>query len=146
MSRPTGYSLVVTCLLCVAFHNAFAQHTKINCNSFRDTTLHKLIYKIVDQQPQPVGGIEKLGKQLLKSLKCPSGDADYSGQIIIAFVVEADGKIDGKRIVKDLSDDQHFFSKQVFTIVDHVKWNPGSCNGKRVPVLYILPLNIDLQE
>jgi protein TonB len=72
----------------------------------------------------------------------PSTDAVVVDRVIVAFVVEKNGKIDG---IKDLSVN-HVLSRQLLKIVSGIKWSPGILNGRPVAVLYELPITIDLEE
>ena len=96
--------------------------------------------------PEPVGGVEALSTLLRKKFKCPPGDVDYFGKVIVAFVIEPDGNIEGKRIVNDPSGAKKLFGSQLIRIISTLKWKPGKCNGKIVPVLYTLPLRVDFSE
>jgi protein TonB len=75
----------------------------------------------------------------------PSTDAVVVDRVIVAFVVEKNGKIDGSRVIKDLSVN-HVLSRQLLKIVSGIKWSPGILNGRPVAVLYELPITIDLEE
>ncbi len=139
-------SLASVCFLCFTFKFTLAQRKSANCPAFRDTILHKLVYKVVDKAPEVKGGIQQFYKKLSKNLRYPTGDIDYHGKVVVAFVVEPNGKIDGKRTIYDPSGKQRLFSKQILNIVDMVIWIPGLCNGRPVPVLYTLPVRIDIAE
>jgi hypothetical protein len=101
---------------------------------------------MVDKQPEMIGGWKAFTKLINEKFKYPSGDIGYSGTVKVAFVVETNGKIDGKRTIYDPSGNEQVFSKQLLKLVDNISWKPGLCDGNQVPVLYILPLNITLQE
>ncbi|QKJ28660.1 energy transducer TonB [Mucilaginibacter mali] len=116
------------------------------CVKEQDSILHKLVYKYTDIPPSTVGGMEKLGRTLTKNFKYPPGDADYAGRVIVAFVVEPNGKIDGLRTIKDPSGNKLIFAKQLYKIAAMLKWKPGTCNGKKVPAMFFLPANIDIAE
>ena len=85
-------------------------------------------------------------KLINKDFKYPHDGIDYSGRVLVAFVVETNGTIDGKRVIYDPAGNDRLFSKQLLDILSSVKWKVGLCNGESVPCLYTFPLNIDLQE
>jgi len=145
MNRVLPGFLVIIGVSCL-FLSAVAQTKKSDCPGFQDTVLHKFVYKFTDVMPEPQGGIEKVFKLITKYLKYPTGDASYSGRVIVAFVIEPNGSIDGQRTMNDPSGSKHVFSKQLLDILGSVKWKPGYCNGKAVPVLYSLPVAIEVGE
>ncbi|WP_295795628.1 energy transducer TonB [Mucilaginibacter sp.] len=96
--------------------------------------------------PRPKSGLETLIKQLSKTIRFPAGEAEYEGRVIVAFVIEPNGKIDGERVIREPSGDKQIFSKQIFEVVKSIKWKPAKRNGKAVPFLYTLPVTIDVGE
>jgi hypothetical protein len=137
--------VIIICLSCFVFNCSHPHTNKSKCPGIQDTLLHKFVYKTVDSAPQPVGGMKTIFKLISKNFKYP-GDADYTGRVIVAFVIEPNGSIDGQRTIYDPSGNNHLFSKQLLDILSTVKWKPGYCSGESVPVLYAFPLNIDIQE
>jgi len=140
------FGTLIICLSCFVFNCSHPHTNKSKCSGIRDTLLHKFVYKIVDSAPQPVGGMKTIFKLISKNFKYPPGDADYTGWVIVAFVIEPNGSIDGQRTIYDPSGNDHLFSKQLLGILSTVKWKPGYCSGEAVPVLYTFSLNIDIQE
>jgi hypothetical protein len=138
--------VLTTCLSLLLLSCHHRQDKKFNCQGFQDTLLHKFVYKTADVLPQPVGGVEAISKAIDRNFKFPSGDVDFSGKVQVAFVVEPDGTIDGKRTIYDPSGKDSLFSKQLLNILNNTKWKPALCNGTKVPCLYIFPLNITLQD
>lgn len=135
------YTLIILCIWCFASQGSFAQNARSVCQGKIDTVLHKFVYTIVDRVPEPEGGLAKIGELIGKNIKYPANFDDYYGTVIIGFVVEENGKLDGLRVFRDRSPDQEI-AKQFFKIVNMVKWKPGICKGRPVPVLYSAPLTI----
>lgn len=96
--------------------------------------------------PEPQNGLKTLSDSLMKHLKYPTNKGDFQGRVIIAFVIEPDGKIDGQRVIRNLFGSDFTFSQQLFKIVTSFKWKPGLCKDKPVPVLYPLAINMGIQE
>jgi len=119
-----------------------AQTDSIKCNSIFDTLTKTEVYTFVDKMPEVVGGMEALFKEF-QNIKYPNDGADYGGKVFVAFIIDIDGKLIGKRIIHDPSGDK--FGKQILMLIDNVKWQPGSCNGKNVPVIFILPVYIEFE-
>ena len=112
-----------------------------SCISVLDSLLCKTVYTKVDSMPQPKDGLEKLHNLLVKNLVYRIDSTNTIGsRVSVGFVVEADGKISGKRIYQNIKGTD--FSKQTLVLIDSLQWIPGSCNGKNVPVLFKLPINI----
>jgi len=57
--------------------------------------------------------------------------------------VESDGQLSGKRILQNIEGTD--LAKQVLEFAGRVKWIPGKCNGKPVPVIYKLPVNLEFR-
>ncbi|MEP6610436.1 MAG: energy transducer TonB [Mucilaginibacter sp.] len=139
-------TVIAACLSFFIVNTATAQHKRLFNRRFQDTILHKFVYTFTEAMPVPEGGLQDFFKQLSKKLKFPQGDADYGGRVIVAFVIEPNGKIDGERVIREPSGNKQIFSKQIFAIVKTIKWKPAKRNGKAVPFLYTLPITIDIGE
>jgi hypothetical protein len=124
----------------------FAQEKKISKAGSRDSTSRRLVYTVVEEMPEPLGGIEKLNGLIFKKLKIPNTGSTYATKIAVSFIIEPNGSINDKTVINDSSGSQHLFTDQVFKIVDSVKWKPGSQNGKAVPTRYSLPITICLSS
>jgi hypothetical protein len=125
---------------------AFGQASpRDSCYAHLDTLTNQKVFKFVDKIPAVQGGMEALLKEISKKIKYPSIDKKYpvGSNVIVAFVVTIDGSITGKRIIRNI--DGTDLGEQLLNIVDDVKWEPGTCNGKKVPTLQLIPLIIDLK-
>jgi hypothetical protein len=138
--------IVAVCLSCFAYSTSFAQSNKNTCEGSQDSILHKFVYTTVDVMPEPQNGLKTLSDSLMKHLKYPTNKGDFQGKVIVAFVIEPDGKIDGERVIRNLFGNDFTFSRQLFKIAKSIKWQPGLCKAKPVPVLYTLPINMGIQE
>jgi hypothetical protein len=67
----------------------------------------------------------------------------FDSNIIVAFIVDADGSLKGERIIKD---ETSKVGQQMLSIAKTFKWSPALCNGKKVAMLYTLPMIIDIAE
>ena len=67
-----------------------------------------------------------------------------SGRVIVNFVVEKDGSLTDMKVVRDIG----FGSgKEAIRVLNKCpKWIPGEQNGKKVRVLYSLPITIQSAE
>jgi hypothetical protein len=123
--------------LCLAFMSVNAQSKKNP-----DKTSQRKVYTAVENLPEPEGGQEKLGAVLAKNVKAPSACETPAGRIVISFIVEADGKIDGYEAIRDPCGEKHPLADAMFKAVKTLKWKPGKMKGKPVAVRYTLPMCI----
>ncbi len=121
---------------------AFGQKSDLRvCREQIDTLTKQKIFSTVDSLPKVKGGTEELYKKISKQIRFPhfQSDSDASSiKIIVAFIVNIDGKITGKRTIKN--NQGNIVADQLLNIIDDFKWTPGICNNKEVPTLYILPV------
>lgn len=122
----------------------FGQSKKPECSSSLDSLLNKTVYSIADKMPEPVGGDIELHRKLVRNLVYRQDSANYVGsRVYVGFVVDIDGKVIGKRVFANIYGTD--LAQQALALVDKIKWNAGMCNGKKVPVLYKLPISICLK-
>jgi hypothetical protein len=139
--------LFIFCLLSLSFRSAEIPTTKPSpiesdtCQTGKDTLTGRKIYLNADTGPECEGGTAAWLTHLNKTLdarKIPSGEIQT--RYVIAFIVEKDGTISGERVVDGPKND---ITKQLFTAARTIRWIPGRCHGKKVPMLYKLPIIID---
>lgn len=123
---------------------AFGQtsNDRVACSVQLDTLTKQQVYKTVDKMPEVQGGLEALSKEISR-IKFPAAARDQGNiKIYVAFIVKEDGQIIGKRVVRNI--DVTDSVERILEILDHLKWHPGMCNGKKVATLFLLPVIIDL--
>jgi hypothetical protein len=146
MTPVKRFFLVTICVSCFIFNTTTAQTSKSDCQGFRDSLLHKFVYKGADQMPAPVGGINLFFRQLTKQLRLSAVQQQIMTHFVVGFVIEKDGTINGTRIIKGYSTDTRDLGKQILAVIKQTRWQPALCNGKPVAFLYVLPFNIELEE
>ena len=135
-------NIITTLVFFVLTNLAFGQtKDSFKCIQTFDSLTKKNVYMSVDKMPEVKGGETTLIKLIYKEIKYPDGD--YVGSVYVAFIVNPDGTLDGKRILRDPSKNK--FGNQILNLIDHLEWIAGSCSGNVVPVLYKLPINIDVK-
>ncbi|MCB9334804.1 MAG: hypothetical protein H6586_01530 [Flavobacteriales bacterium] len=135
-------NLLAILIVLVAAQTGFGQTDNDGCPSIIDTLTHNKVFTFVDKMPEVDGGMEVLFKELFTNIKSQNKDC-YSSKFIVAFIVNPDGKLTGKRIVRDQCGD--VIANQILEIIDNVKWISGSCDDKNVSVLFTLPVTIDFR-
>lgn len=82
---------------------------------------------------------------IYKNLKYPPElqSTCISGRIIIRFIVKKDGRIAGIKVVRGL---HKLFDKEAIRVIKLLeKWIPGTQRGKKVDVVYNIPIRISLE-
>jgi hypothetical protein len=96
-------------------------------------------YEEVELRPEFPGGYDELLKFIGKNFKLNEYEGN-GGVLKVAFVIEIDGSISNVKVVKDLGDGTGNEAKRV--ISSSPKWSVGENRGKKVRVLYELPIKI----
>ena len=93
--------------------------------------------------PQFPGGQDSLLAFIVKNLTWPEDDgANYMGTIIVAFIIESDGTLTNKNIIKGIYPKA---DTAVLKLIDKMpKWIPGKCKDKQVPFKTYVPLRFKL--
>lgn len=103
------------------------------------------IFKAVEVQPQPPGGMESFMKYIGNNYQYPSQaiEQGVSGRVILTFVVERDGSLTDIKIVRDL---KYGTGDEAIRVLKKApKWKPGVQNGRPVRVQYTLPIVLNIQ-
>lgn len=105
---------------------------------------NKGIFYVVETDPRFPGGEAALYRFLAQNIKYPelARDNSITGQVIVTFVVERDGRIANPKVIKDIGGGCGAEAIRVVKMMP--RWKPGRQRGKRVRVQYNLPLNFNL--
>lgn len=103
------------------------------------------IFKAVEVQPKPPGGMDEFMNYIAKNYKYPSQaiEQGVSGRVILQFVVERDGSLTDIKIIRDLK--YGTGEEAVRVLKGAPKWQPGFQNGRPVRVQYTLPIVLNIQ-
>ncbi|AOW08306.1 energy transducer TonB [Flavobacterium gilvum] len=99
-------------------------------------------YQDVEVRPEFPGGYTQLMAFIGKNFKLADYEG-FGGIIKVAFVIEIDGSITNVKVVKDLGDGTGTEAKRVVSMFP--KWSSGEFGGKKVRVLYELPIKVASQ-
>jgi protein TonB len=106
-----------------------------------DTSVHSLAG--IEQKPEFPGGIEKFYQFVGKNYQAPEEEG-LKGKVYVTFVVEKDGSLTDIKVVRDIG---YGTGKEAIRVLNKCpKWLPGEQNGKKVRVLYSLPITIQSAE
>ncbi len=103
------------------------------------------VYDVVEQMPSFPGGFQKMQEFIEINLRYPKEleETCVQGRVIIAFIVERNGKLSNIRVVKSV---HPALDKEALRIVNLMpEWIPGRQNGKKVRVKYIIPITFRLK-
>lgn len=97
----------------------------------------------IEVKPDFPGGIEKFYKFVAKNYQTPEEEG-LKGKVFVSFVVEKDGSLTDIKVIRDIG---YGTGKEAVRVLRSCpKWTPGEQNGKKVRVLYSLPINIQSAE
>ena len=103
------------------------------------------VYDVVEQMPQFPGGFQKMHEFIKENMQYPKEleETCVQGRVIVAFVVERNGKLSNIKVVKSLDP---ALDKEALRIVNLMpRWIPGRQNGIIVRVKYIIPITFRLK-
>ena len=96
-------------------------------------------YEEVEVRPEFPGGNSAFMTFISSNYQMPDYDGN-GGTLKIAFIIEIDGTVTNVSVVKDLGGGTGAEAKRV--ISKSPKWTSGETRGKKVRVLYEVPIKI----
>ena len=97
----------------------------------------------IEVKPDFPGGLDKFYKFIGKNFQVPEEDG-LKGKVFVTFVVEKDGSLTDIKVLRDIG---YGTGKEAIRVLKSCpRWNPGEQNGKKVRVLYSLPISIQSAE
>lgn len=115
------------------------KYDKLKAND-NQTNLYdqELIYNQADKKPDFPGGIVEFYSFVGKNFKVP--EAKVNGKVYIQFVVEKEGSLTHIKVLRDLG---HGTGEEAIRVLKlSPNWIPGEHEGKKVRVMYSLPISI----
>jgi len=98
----------------------------------------------VEVLPSFPGGDSELIKFLNDNLIYPRSQADFEAVVLVHFIIEEDGTINGVFVQKSPN---KILSREAISVVKKMpKWIPGKQDGKPVKVRFILPIEFKLKD
>ena len=97
----------------------------------------------IEVKPDFPGGMEKFYAFVGRNYQTPEEEG-LKGKVYVTFVVEKDGSLTDIKVLRDIG---YGTGKEAIRVLKSVpRWNPGEQNGKKVRVLYSLPITIQSAE
>jgi len=97
----------------------------------------------IEVKPDFPGGIEKFYRFVGNNYKTPEEEG-LKGKVYVTFVVEKDGSLTDIKVLRDIG--YGTGAEAIRVLKKCPKWTPGEQNGKKVRVLYSLPITIQSAE
>lgn len=95
----------------------------------------------VEVKPEFPGGLEQFYKYIAQNYKTPNV-AGLKGKVFVSFVIEKDGSVVDVKVIRDIG---YGTGEEAIRVLKNCpNWIPGEQQGKKVRVLYSLPINIAL--
>jgi protein TonB len=103
------------------------------------------IFTIVENQPEPEGGMTAFYKFIGENLKYPNlaRRNNIEGRVFVKFVVEKDGSLTDVQVLKGIGGGCDEEAVRVIKLAP--KWKPGKQRGRPVRVQMILPIVFKLE-
>lgn len=98
-------------------------------------------YTVLEQRPEPNGGMTQFYNYIAKNFKISKWNND-SGRIVTAFVVEKDGSITDIKIIQSVS--KKLDAEAIRLLKECDKWQPGIQRGRTVRCTFSLPIQIKI--
>ncbi len=100
----------------------------------------EVIFTIVEQMPEFPGGQEKMLDFLSENLKYPDSakESGIQGTVYISFVVRKDGRISEVKVLRSIGGGCD--EEAVRVVKKMPRWKPATQRGKKVDVLFNLPI------
>ena len=103
------------------------------------------VYDVVEEMPSFPDGDKAMHEYLRKNIQYSDemAENDVYGRVIVSFVVEKDGSLTDFNVVRSL---HPTYDKEALRVAKSMpKWTPGSQNGVKVRVKYIVPVDFRLE-
>ncbi len=109
-------------------------------------TTQNEVFAIVEDQPEPLGGMEQLYEFIAANLEYPeqAKRMGIEGKVFVQFVVDTDGSIKAVEVVKGIGEG---CDNNAAKVVESLPaWKPGIQRGHPVKVRMILPITFKIDQ
>lgn len=99
------------------------------------------VFVVVEQRPEPIGGIESLQKKV----KYPESakEAGIEGRVFVQFVVDEQGNVQNPHVIRGA---HALLNEEAVRVVRQMKFESGRQRGKPVKVQMALPITFKLPK
>jgi hypothetical protein len=126
-------------ILIFSAQNIFSQNTPLTVTNSEKNPVYNTAG--IDIKPDFPGGYEKFLIFVDDNFKYPEGNVNLKGKkIYVTFIVEVDGSLSDIKILRDAG---HGTGAEALRVLEKSpKWNPGEHHGKKIRVLFSLPITL----
>lgn len=125
-------------LLITCFQIGFSQTKESEENKSSDSKIYNLAE--LEIKPAFPGGMSEFYKFISKNFNRPSDKNFKGGKLLIAFIIDVDGSITNIELVRHAG--FNTADEAIRVLKKSPKWIPGEKEGKKVRVLYTLPIQL----
>lgn len=134
--------IIIIAILAIFLHLGYGSAEVRPCPHQFDTLAGMNVFTQVGHMPEYPGGEAALAKFLIKNFSYPEQE-QLQFTFFCRFVIDITGKVIAAGI---LNKPPAEWSPAELALVNAInkmpKWKPGSCAGKVVPVLFVLPIRL----
>lgn len=117
--------------------NEYPAEKKENANGKEDNNIYNTAG--IEKKPEFPGGLSEFYKYIGKNFKTPDVKG-LAGKVFVTFVIEKDGSITDVKVLRDIG---YGTGEEAVRVLQNCKnWIPAEQDGKKVRVLYSLPISI----
>lgn len=116
---------------------------KSNCITILDTFLNRQVYSYTQEMPKFPGGQNEFYNYIHENLEYNMTQDSIQGSVRVAFIIEIDGSVTDAYAPKPyFKNGLSSLEKNLIRLVKEMpNWTPATCNGKPVPIRFILPVH-----
>ncbi|MDR6785350.1 hypothetical protein ABIE26_004060 [Pedobacter africanus] len=142
------YLIFALCFIGIILFKKDSEAQQAPCEKYYDKTMRSFVYTSVDEMPEYPGGYGNFSSFFATRVKYDTSNSEtLQGKVTLVFIVDTLGNVRNAGIYKKLAKDNSRLEKEYLSVLTKtLKWKPGRCNGKKVPVRFIAPFLINLQK
>lgn len=140
----TKISTMIGLALALSTTTALAQSTTTKAPQ-QDHKKSENIFRFVDQQAEPKGGMQAFQEYLAEHVSYPkeAQDNNIQGNVTVQFVVNEDGKLSDFTILKDIGGGCGEAVRKALESYSS-KWTPGKSHGQAVKSYFVVPFTFSI--
>lgn len=126
--------------LALGITSSFAQ------TNAKDSQKNTQVFRFVDQQAEPKGGMHHFEKYLVTHVRYPklARENNIHGRVLIQFVVNEDGKLSDVAVLKDIGAGCGEEVRKIIKECPYI-WTPAKSNGNPVKSYFTMPFTFGFQ-
>lgn len=117
------------------------------CQKYYDKSMRSFVYTTIDQMPEYPGGFGSFFSFFARRIKYDDVKFESrQSKVTLVFIVDTLGCVKNASIYKKVSKNYSKLENEYLNLLPKtLRWEPGKCNGKKVPVRLKVPFLISPQ-